>query len=426
MPSYRQLSSLRRWIRFCKRVLLLSPAALWRLLMFRTTFIAITGSVGKTTAKECAAAALRFQNSVIWTKGNSNHYNGLAKTLLRVRPWHRFAVVEVGIDGPGQMRLFGRLVRPKIAVWLGVARTHTDMLHSLETTAAEKSQLIDSLPSGGIAVINADDPYVAQYTPPQRVKTIRFGTGEGCDLRGTDIRSAWPDRLSLRLLAHGEEVAVTTRLVGTHWAPSVLAAFAVAKACGMELREAAAGVARAEPMLGRMFPAKLPSGAVILRDEYNGSVDTLAPALRVMEEARAMRKVLVISNVSDDKRKLRRRFAGFGRSAAQLFDAAVFLGEYSPHARKVALEAGVPPESVHSFMHLEEAAEFLKQDVRDGDLVLLRGANSDHLSRLCLAFTGKVECWRNRCPKRGLCDTCSYLRRKPGTFGRLMMRLQGI
>ena len=125
---------------------MLAIAGLWRRLTFRTTFIAITGSVGKTTCKEAIAEVLSSKYPTLRTRGGNNHFRGIARTLLRVRPWHKFAVVEVGLDRPGQMETFARAVRPDIAVWISVAKTHTMMFGTLETTAREKSLLVEALP----------------------------------------------------------------------------------------------------------------------------------------------------------------------------------------------------------------------------------------------------------------------------------------
>ncbi|MFN3326242.1 MAG: Mur ligase family protein [Bryobacteraceae bacterium] len=212
------------------RIAGLSAAALWRRLMVRTTFVAITGSVGKTTAKECIAAALATRNQVASTFGSQNHFNGIFRTLMRVRPWHRYAVVEIGLDGPGQMKWFACVVKPDIAVWMGAARAHTDRFKSLEQTAAEKSLLVRTVRPPGWAVLNADNPYSAACVPPAGVRAIRFGTDESAEVRATGAASAWPDRLSFELHADGESFPVRTRLIGTHWTPSVLAGFAVGQA----------------------------------------------------------------------------------------------------------------------------------------------------------------------------------------------------
>src|SRR5262249_11178223 len=127
----------------------------WRRLMVRTTVIAITGSVGKTTAKECLAAALGG-DQVVKTFQNQNDRFGLPKTIRAMRPWHRFAVIELGTQGPGEMRRLARLAKPDIAVVLCVARTHTDKFKDLDATAAEKAELVRALSPRGIAVLNAD------------------------------------------------------------------------------------------------------------------------------------------------------------------------------------------------------------------------------------------------------------------------------
>lgn len=412
MPSYRQLRGWRRLRtirRYCIRTVLLLAAVLWRQFLFRTTFIGVTGSIGKTTAKECIAAALSAKSRVIWTRSNDNHYRGVARTILRVRPWHQYAVVEMGIDGPGQMRWLARIVRPSIGVWLGAARTHTDAFGSLDEIAAEKSDLIRALPAGGVAILNADNLYSASYTPPDGVRTIRIGTAEGADFAARNTSSCWPQRLSFELAAGSARYLVSTQLVGTHWVPSVLAGFAVAEACGVPFEDAAARIAMLRPQSARLSPHRIPSGAVILRDDYNGSVDTLPAALRVLEDARASRRILVISDLSDDPTKLRRRFARLGRIAAEKFEAAVFLGENAERAVRAAVEAGLPPDCAHGFTSLPEAAMFLGGFLREGDVALLKGRFSDHVTRLYFALHGEVKCWRERCGKRRLCDECPEL-----------------
>ncbi|HEY7535414.1 MAG TPA: Mur ligase family protein, partial [Thermodesulfobacteriota bacterium] len=117
-------------------------AYLWRCLLFRTTFIAITGSIGKTTTKECIAAIFSAHFPTEKTHGNQNDSYGVPRTILRVRPWHRFAIVEIGIDRPGRMYRLARLVSPDIAIVLTIARTHTTAFTTLEDTAAEKAQIL--------------------------------------------------------------------------------------------------------------------------------------------------------------------------------------------------------------------------------------------------------------------------------------------
>jgi UDP-N-acetylmuramoyl-tripeptide--D-alanyl-D-alanine ligase len=154
----------------CRLWLFYALAYLWRRMLFRTTFIAITGSVGKTTAKECMAAILSTQFRTVLTLNNQNVHYGVPLTMLRVRPWHRFAVIEMGTDGPGLIKRSARLVRPHVAIILTVAKSHTKVFSSLEQIAAEKSSLLDVLLPSRLAILNADDSRVGRMASGRRCR----------------------------------------------------------------------------------------------------------------------------------------------------------------------------------------------------------------------------------------------------------------
>jgi UDP-N-acetylmuramoyl-tripeptide--D-alanyl-D-alanine ligase len=394
----------------CKLRLLYVAAYVWRHLLLRTTFIAITGSVGKTTTKECVAAVLAVRYPTAKTLYNQNDYYGAPRSLLRVRPWHRFAVIETGADQPGMMRRAARLVRPHIAVILTVARTHTNVFRTLDETAAEKTHLLTGLTSNGIAILNADDPRVRGMADGYRGPVKWFGRSAGLDLWAEEVSSQWPARLSVRVRTASTTQRVQTNLVGEHWGNSILAAMLVAETCGIALPEAAAALERVQPFMGRMQPIRLPNGATILRDEHNGSPDTLEAALRVLTEARARRKVLVLGSISDSREKSRVRFRRLGQQAAQVADLAIFVGEHGHHAVKAAIATGLAKDQVREFVTPAQTAVYLKTELRSGDLVLIKGRATEHLSRIVFAQFGQIGCWTTFCRKRISCDTCDQLR----------------
>lgn len=380
--------------------------------MFRTTFIGVTGSLGKTTCKELIAEVLASRYPTMRTRGNHNHYSGISFTILRTRPWHRYSVVEIGLDRPGQMDSFARALRPDIAVWVSVARTHTMTFRTLETTAREKSRLIEWLRPGGVAVLNDDNPYIAQYQPPPFVRTVYCGATARSAIKATNSTSRWPDRLTFRVRAYDEEVELKTRFVGEHWVGSILPAIAVGQACGIPLEAAAAAIAAYEPMQMRLSPVTLPNGATLLRDELNGSVDTMAAAIKVLEEATAQRKMIVFTDVSDSPKKPRQRVRDVGIAAARIADAAIFLGEHCERGARGAIAAGMAPDQVWTFYNIQDAALHLRSELRSGDLVLLRGRRCDHLARIYLSLTQEVNCWRNHCTKFIQCEKCPELKNK--------------
>jgi len=400
--------ALRRW---CHRQGLYGLAYVWRRLLFGTTFIAVSGSVGKTTTKDCIAGILSTRFRTAKTRYNQNDGYGVPRSILRVRPWHRFAVLEIATDRPGSMRRSARLARPDVAIMLAVARTHTKFFSSLEETAAEKAILLKALPRRGLAILNADDPHVAPMVASCRCRVKTFGRSAGTELWGDEISSAWPSRLALRVHRAAETQAVTTKLVGEHWVNSVLAALLTAVSCGIELQAAAAAVGQVEPFNGRMQPVVLPSGAVMIRDEYNASPPTLGAALRAFEKCGAQRRILVTSGFSDSPHNSRTRFRELGEIAARVADVAVFVNsEHAHQAAKAAVRGGMRPECVFAFTELRAAAEYLKTELRRGDLVLLKGRTTDHLSRLFFAQLGSIECWKAKCRKTIVCDFCDELR----------------
>lgn len=383
-------------------------ALVWRTILFRTTFIAVTGSVGKTTAKELLAAILAGEGRTLANAGTYNEAMDVVRTILRARPWHRFVVLELGTDAPGWIARSASIARPDIGLILRVARTHTPRFGTLENIAREKASLLRYLRRHGVAVLNQDDPRVAEMVPRSGIRVVRFGETRPAEVRAADVEGRWPARLSLTLLAGERAVRVSTRLVGIHWVPSVLGAASAALACGVSLETIAGGLAAAPPTPGRMDPRLLPSGAVMLRDAYTGSIDTFGPAFQVLREARAARKILAITTVTDDSDTWNGRLCRIVREAAGVTDTLILVGARhgTRRPRREAAAIGFPAESFYCFETLPEAAEFLRGFLKAGDLCLLRGKSGDHMDRLYLAQTREVACWDEDCPKMILCEDC--------------------
>src|SRR3990170_116263 len=398
------------FLRWCHWQFLYLLAYIWRSVLFRTTFIAITGSVGKTTTKECIASIFSSNFRTAKTLSNQNDHYGVSRTILRVRPWHRFAIVEIGTDRPGLISRSARLVRPNIAIVLTVARNHTNVFLTLDDTATEKAQILKSLTPDGLAILNADDPRVRKMAAGCSCRVRMFGRSAGFDLWADEVSSKWPARLTLRVHTGSETQWVKTNLVGEHWVNSILAALLTAQSCGIPLKAAATELERVKPFTARMQPVLLPNGATILRDEENGSPDTLRGALQVLKKSDAARNVLVISDVSDSRERPRIRLRELGKMASQTAELAVFIGEYGHHAVKEAIASGMKPECVLSFTDLHRATLYLKSELRTGDFVLLKGRGTDHLSRVFFAQLGTIGCWKTKCYKRIVCDLCEELR----------------
>ena len=381
-------------------------AYVWRRLMWRTTFIAITGSLGKTTSKELMACILNAHARTYWTIGNQNGPHFVALNILRVRPWHRYAVLEVAGAAPGIMQRSAPLVRPDVAVILAIRRTHSTEFASLDEHAREKAYLLRATSKRGTIVLFQDDPRVSAMSGVSTQRVVRFGVSPASHVRARHISSNWPERLTFEVENGGGELSVKTQLVGEHWLPAVLGALAAASAVGIPLDSAVRSVASVPPFRGRLQPVLLPGGAVFLRDDYNASLDGADAAFQVMRQARARRRILVISDLSDFGGNRKKRLRYIGTAVPEMAERVVFVGESIHYATRRAVEAGLPPDCVFGFSTFQETAEFLRKELRAGDLVLLKGRTTDHIARVYFAQFGSVSCWKAYCPKRMLCDEC--------------------
>lgn len=393
------------WIKKTRPLLLLA-ASLWRRLLFRTTFIAITGSVGKTTAKELLASILQEHGRTFKTVANQNGPHLVALNILRVRPWHKYAVLEVATAAPGAMEQSGRVVRPDLTLVLAMRRTHSRSFATLEEHAAEKAVLVRATRPRGTAVLFEDDPRVSPMADGGEWRVVRFGVSPSAELRALNVRSAWPERLTFEVKEGQQAIPVQTQLIGEHWLPAVLGPIAAARALGVSLEAATRAVSAVPPFRGRLQPVRLPNGAVFLRDDYNGSLDTFEAAFDVLRRARAARRVLVMTDIADFEGHQRKRMGYAARQASETAELIVLAGEYHERALQRAFAEGMPKERTRRFFSLEQAADYLRAELREGDLVLLKGRTTDHLSRVFFAQFTSVSCWKTACPKTMMCDEC--------------------
>ena len=400
----------RLWL--CWAVFLGGLAFLWRRLMRRTRFIAITGSVGKTTTTAALETILSSRFPVNASRDGMNGRADLAAAILRTRLRHRFAVVEVGTKLPGALKRAAWELDPDIVVVLTVARTHTDRFPTLEHTAAEKAQLLARMGRRGLAVLNGDDPRVLAMALRCRVRVLTFGSSPHHDLWAGEASSVWPDRLSFRVHWAAQSRWVQTRLVGEHWLTPALAALAAAVGCGLDIEAAASALETLEPCQARLQPVSLPSGATLLRDDFNPTIASFPAALRVLRQARARRRLLMLSDVTDTGLDEPSKFREIGAAAAGSADVAVFFGTASRALAAAAVEAGMGPESVHAFADPWAVTEFLRTQSREGDLGLFRCGMTDHAERVHLSLLGRVDCLTQECGRLHVCDSCTDLRRK--------------
>ena len=375
-----------------------------------TRVIAVVGSFGKTTSARAIVSALAVPqrhtglNSLVW----------VALGLLRIRPGQPHAVIEVGINAPGQMVRRAQTVRPDIAVVTAVGSEHNRSLPSLEVTRHEKAEMVRVLAPSGLAVLNGDDPNVSWMAGETRARVVTFGFGERNDIRATAVALDWPHGTRFTLHTPEGSREVRTRLVGRTMVRAILSAVAVALHEGERLDEALGRLEVLTPTPGRLQPVRLPSGAMLLCDEFKAPEETIDAALDVLGEIPADRRIVVLGDVEEPVGPKRRIYRRLGQRIGRCAERVVFVtkGDHLSSARSGAREGGLPPTAVSGARSVRGALHELR-DLAPGDVVLIKGRHTQRLQRIALALAGRaVRCDLEYCNARLMeCSNCPMLGR---------------
>ena len=252
----------------------------WRR-QFTVPVIGVTGSVGKTTTKEMLAAALSPLGPILKTEKNENNEIGVPQLLLRLDETHKAAVVEMGMRGVGQIKYLAEIAEPTIAVVSRIGENHIELLGSMDAIADAKGELIEALPPLGLAVLNADDPYLPRLQQKaQHCRVATYGFAEGADLRATDTRlDATGEAWDVVLEAQGRSAALRVPSPSRHDISNALAAILVAVSLGVPLESACEALGSYQNVGMRMEVIKTSIGATILSDCYNAAPTSMRSAL---------------------------------------------------------------------------------------------------------------------------------------------------
>ena len=372
---------LRRSFRSLRRGARRRLALLWRLLFRKTTFIGITGSHGKTTATMLLANILRSRAETrvgLWF----NEPHAVVRSVLKARPWrHRFMVQEVSGHYPGAAAESASVLRPLVGVVTAVGGDHRKSFGgSLEATASEKARLISCLPDDGLAVLNADDPYVAAMATTAPCRVVRYGGGSNVDLRLIEARSEWPERLSLTVEYKGEQFEVKTQLVGEHWTVSVMAALLTALELGIPRMDCIRAIEATEPAYNRMSVHPSPHGGWYVLDAFKSSFFGIEACLKFLGNAEAPRRTVVVGTISDYPGASKAHYYKVARMALAVADRVIFTGRNAERVRRLA--AGEYAGRLFTAEEPIDAIEILEKDAVAGELIYVKATRIDELARL--------------------------------------------
>jgi aminoacyl-tRNA hydrolase len=246
-------------------------------------------------------------------------------------------------------------------------------------------------------VLNADDPRVLAMQSRCAGRVITYGLAPTAMLRAEDIHSRWPDRLSFTALHEGHAVKVTTRLCGTHWVPSVLAAMAVGQAMGVPLEAAAEAIADVPPVTGRMCPVTTPDGVTFIRDDCKAPLWTIPASLEFMCQATAKRKIVVVGTISDYPGNPAQKYPRVARQALEVADLVIFVSHQASMGLRAKRQTN--DQALKAFATADQLLGFLRGFLQPGDLVLLKGSEkAENLGQIVSAWiSGRTDsCTSNR------------------------------
>ena len=305
--------------------------------------VAITGSAGKTTTKEAVAAALGAKFRVLKSEGNLNNSFGLPLQLLRLMPEHEFAVVEMGMNHSGEIAALARIAAPDWGVITNVGTAHIENFADGQAGIARaKFELVAALPANGVAFLNCDDAYAAQFGRDFPGRVVYFGSGPCAD---PQILSSVEDLdgLHVHIRAGEREGSFTLHLLGAHNALNAVAGLAVALEAGVDLDAAVAASLRSPPGTSAARSIEI-AGATILNDSYNSNPEALRSMIRTLAARPAKgRRILVAGEMLEMGEHGPALHTACGRAAAEAgLDLVVAVQGNAEHLATAACAGGVP------------------------------------------------------------------------------------
>lgn len=339
--------------------------------------VAVTGSTGKTTTKEIAAAFLGLTRRVVRSPGNLNNHIGVPLSLVGLCDRPDVAVIEMAMNHPGEISMLVELARPEVRVWTNVAPVHTEFFASLEAIADAKAELLEGATSQTVVIANAADPLVMDRVARSPARCFTFAVDAEADVRAVDVISGGLDGMTARIESTVGSAVVRTPLVGRGNVGNLMAAVAVGLHYEVPLARMVECAASLKPMPHRGEVLRLPGGVTLFDDSYNSNPAALRHALEIVaHEHRCARRVAVIGEMLELGEQSHALHCASGQAAAAAgLQRLVTVGGSAARALgEAAIRAGLPASAVSHALNSEEAADLAAGIVRPGDLVFVKGS----------------------------------------------------
>ena len=384
----------------------------------RPSVVAVTGSVGKSSAKQAIGAVLARKFKVGANEKNYNNEVGMPLTILRLpagrrsywkwlrilwRGWllsgkkeadyPQVLVLEMAADHPGDLAYLTDIAPPEIGVVTAVGESHVENFGSVANVAKEKQVLVQRLGKDGTAVLNRDDELVWAMREKTKAKVMSYGFHEEAEVRAVEVSMHYDVEkeggcgLRLKIAAGGSTIPVfLPDVLGRHAAYAALAATAVGLAKGMNLVEIAEGLREYEPPAGRTRCVAGIKHTLLIDDTYNASPRSTKAALAILRDFPAdgeRKRIAALGDMLELGTLSVQGHEEVGREAAGSgLDMLVLVGERMGDAKKAALAAGFPADRLNLFGTTEEAGRFVQEKMKHGDIILIKGSRGMHMDKV--------------------------------------------
>ena len=358
-------------------------AGFWRK-QLAVQVVGVTGSNGKTTVKEMIAAILATQGETLFTQGNLNNDIGVPLTLLKLNADHRYAVIEMGANHPGEIAYTSQYAQPQVSVITNVGAAHIEGFGDIQGVAKTKGEIIKNLAADGVAVINRDDPFYSFWCDLAKSrKTVTFGLSEQADLRAENINTelqsnGYVTAFDLKIVGR-EGVAIKLNLAGEHNVKNALAAIAATLQFDVDLQDIKRGLETVKPVTGRMQPLRGRKGNLIIDDTYNANPSSLNAALAVLEPKQTNWLILgAFGELGADSVEIHRQM---GDSIKAMPVQRLFAtGVLAKHSVEAFGDGG------HYFETQQELIAALDEAVTGHETLLVKGSRSQKMENVVAAM----------------------------------------
>jgi len=356
---------------------------------FNIPFIAVTGSSGKTTTKDMIAQILSKKYKVLKTEGNFNNEIGLPLTIFNLEDTHQIAVVEMGMNGFGEIRRLKNIVKPQVAVFTNIGVAHIEKLGSRENILKAKTELIEDFKEENVIVLNADDDMLSKIPLQYSSKYYRYGIKSG-EIKACDIEKGEKD-IKYTLKYKNLEKEIKLSIPGIHNVYNSLAAICVGLEFGINVEDMAEALKDFQP--GKMRLNIIEKGDIkIIDDVYNANPDSMKAALSVLRDLPAKRKIAVLGDMLELGEYAVEAHKEIGKLVADShIDILITSGDMSKYIAEESKVCGMKENNIFVCNTNKEVNEILKDIIKEGDSILVKGSRGMKMEQIVQFLQERVK-----------------------------------